>query len=207
MMHAVASVCLLLAFPLGAEAQVEFEIAPFVGGTVFLGDPPSQFALGHRHGAPDVVVRGGSFADAFTLGVNTGLRFNERWALEGLFSWIPTELSATSGLQGTEEVNGYMYGLTGLYYLPVDWPVTPFLGLGIGGETFDYAADDLDTHHDLMGNVVGGLFVPVTEGIGMRLEARDCFARFDSGVASVKDAWENDLMLTVGMSFRTPIGG
>jgi hypothetical protein len=57
-----------------------------------------------------------------------------------------------------------------------------------------------------MGNVVGGLFLPLTEGVGMRFEARDCFARFDSGVASIKDTWENDLMLTVGFSFRTPIG-
>jgi hypothetical protein len=56
-----------------------------------------------------------------------------------------------------------------------------------------------------MGNVVGGLFLPLMEGVGMRFEARDCIARFDSEVTSVNDAWENDLMLTVGFSFRTPI--
>ena len=187
-------------------AQVELEVTPFVGGTVFLADPPNQFRLGRTQGSP-LTVQGGSFDDAWTLGVNAGVRFAENWSVEGLFSWIPTSLSARSGLVGKEDVNGYMYGVTLLYYVPVDWPVTPFLGLGAGGETFDYESVGLETESEFMGNVVGGLFLPLNDTFGLRFEARDCFARFDSGINTVDDAWENDLMLSVGFSFRTPIAG
>ncbi|MDH3222275.1 MAG: porin family protein [Gemmatimonadota bacterium] len=185
-------------------AQVELEVTPFAGGTVFLADPPNQFQLGRTQGSP-LTVQGGSFDDAWTLGVNAGVRFAETWAVEGMFSWIPTSLNARSGLLGKEDINGYMYGVTLLYYVPVDWPVTPFLGLGVGGETFDYDTPGLKTENEYMGNVVGGLFLPVTDVFGVRFEARDCFARFDSGIATVDDAWENDLMLSVGFSFRTAI--
>jgi hypothetical protein len=77
--------------------------------------------------------------------------------------------------------------------------------VGVGGETFVYERPDLETHNEMMGNVVGGLFVPVAKAVGLRLEARDCFARFNSGLASVKNSWENDLMLTMGLSFRTDL--
>lgn len=201
----VAMASVLAAFAASeVQAQIELEITPFAGGTVFLADPPSQFALGRTTGNP-LIVEDGAFDNAWTLGMNAGIRVNETWALEGMFSWIPTKLSATNGLVSAEDVNGYMYGITALYYIPLRAPVSFFVGAGAGGETFDYATAGLKSETEFMGNVVGGLFVSLTDAIGMRLEARDCFARFNSGVTSVKDTWENDLMMTVGLSFRAPI--
>jgi hypothetical protein len=55
-----------------------------------------------------------------------------------------------------------------------------------------------------MGNAVLGLYVQIREGLGLRIEARDCIARFESGVNAVNDTWENDLMTLVGLSFRLP---
>lgn len=186
-----------------ARAQLQYEIAPFGGGTFFLADPPNQFALARGAGAP-TILRNASFDHAWTLGANAGVRFNERWAVEAMFSWIPTRIQAASGLTGSEDVNAYMYGLTGLYYLPIGQRVTPFLGLGVGGETFDYGIAGIDTDTEFMGNVVGGLRIALTDRVGIRLEARDCIARFDSGVSGVNNGWENDLMTTVGLSFRFP---
>ncbi|MEZ4417730.1 MAG: outer membrane beta-barrel protein [Gemmatimonadota bacterium] len=194
----------VMALPAGA--QVEFEVTPFAGGTFYLADLPNQFSL-HRGSASDLIVHDGKFGDAWTLGLNAGFRIREAWALEGMFAWLPTNLSATSGLTGVEDLNAYMYGLTGLYYLPVDWRIQPFVGLGAGAETYAYNRSGLEGHTDLMGNVVGGLYASVTDMVGLRLEARDCFARFESGVQSVDNAWENDLMVTLGLSFRTRLGG
>ena len=183
-----------------AQAQVELEITPVGGGTFFLADPPEQFAL---HGQPGVIVQDGAFDDAWTVGLNAGVRLNERWGIEGMFTWSATELSGF-GLAQKEGVNVYMYGITGLYYLPVSARVTPFVGLGFGAETFDYDLSAFDSHTDLMGNAVLGLYVHLREGVGVRVEARDCIARFDSGVNGIDNSWENDLMTMVGLSFRLP---
>lgn len=186
-----------------AQAQMVFEVTPFTGGTFFLSDPPNRFALGRRAGAP-LVLQESSFDHAWTLGVHTGVRFDERWALEGMFSWIPTSISASSGLPAAADVNGFMYGLTGLFYLPVEGRVVPFLGLGVGAETFDYDIEGVENETEWMGNVAAGLHIELGEKLGLRLEARDCFARFHSGVSGIANGWENDLMTTVGLSFKFP---
>ena len=183
-----------------AQAQVEFEITPVGGGTFFLADPPEQFALGRTQGVP-TIVQDASFDDAWTAGLNAGVRLNQRWGIEGMFTWSATELI---GIGINEGLNSYMYGLTGLYYVPVSTRVTPFVGLGVGAETFDYDLSTIETHTDLMGNAVLGLYVHLREGVGLRIEARDCIARFDSGVGGVDNSWENDLMTLVGLSFRLP---
>ncbi|MDH3271143.1 MAG: porin family protein [Gemmatimonadota bacterium] len=187
----------------GVQAQMELDVTPFAGGTFFLADPPEQFRLGH--GGDALLLEDGRFTDSFTMGVDIGLVWNETWALEAMGSWIPTNLKARSGLSSTADVNAFMYGLTALYYLPLDGAVDPFFGLGVGGETFDYALAGVDTHHEWMGNVVAGIRFAVNDRFGLRLEARDCIARFDSGVSGVSDSWENDLMATIGMSFRTSL--
>jgi len=186
-----------------AQAQVQFEVTPVAGGTFFLADPPNQFRLGRTAG-PATIVQNGEFEDAWTLGINAGVRLNERWGIEGMFSWLPTKLAATSGLANEADVNGYMYGVTGLYYIPLHERFMPFVGLGVGGETFDYDNATIETESELMGNAVVGLYVPLYESMGLRLEVRDCIARFKSGVAGVGNSWENDLMTTAGISFRFP---
>ncbi len=99
-----------------------------------------------------------------------------------------------------------MYGVNGFFYLPVEIRVKPYLSVGVGAETFAYQDDDIERHSEWMGNAAVGLYFGLSETTGVRFEARDCIARFGSGVPSVDDAWENDLMLSVGLSFINPIG-
>lgn len=198
----LAGIALLLAVP-GARGQMELDITPFVGGTFFLADPPERFALGRTSG-DDLIFEDASFKRAGTVGVNAGVRFNERWAVEGMFSWLSVNMIARRGVRA--DVNAYMYGLTGLYFIPLTETVSPFVGLGVGGETFDYQIFGTETHNEWMGNAVVGLYLALSDRFGLRLEARDCFARFESGVDGVDDAWENDLMTTLGFSFRAPLG-
>jgi outer membrane protein W len=183
----------------GLKAQVELDITPFTGATFFLADPPTDFALGNR------ILQGSEFSRSFTMGLDAGVRLNDRWAIEGMFSWLPTNISARSGLDGTADVNAYMYGLTGLYYVPLTEKVQPFFGLGVGGETFDYQIAGVDTHNEWMTNAAIGLYLRANDRFGLRFEARDCIARFKSGVSRSEDSWENDLMTTIGFSFRVPI--
>ncbi len=200
---AVAGALVLLAVP-QVQAQITFELAPFAGGTFFLADPPDEFALDRGTTTP-LILEDGSFDHAVNLGVNTGFVINDRWAIEGMFSWTPTKVSAAHGLAEKANVNAFMYGVTGLFYLPVETRARPFLGVGFGAETFDYDLADVETHTDYMGNVVLGVYVPLRSGMGLRMEARDCFARFDAGVSGIDDSWENDLMLTMGFSYRVGI--
>jgi opacity protein-like surface antigen len=190
-------------FTPGVRAQMQLDVTPFTGGTFFLADPPEQFRLGQ--GGDAYLLEDSRFTRSFTLGLDIGIVWDDTWALEGMASWIPTNLEARRGLGATADVNAYMYGLTGLYYLRLDGPVDPFFGLGVGGETFDYSLPGVDTHHEWMGNAVAGLRFAVNDAFGLRLEARDCIARFNSGVSGVSNAWENDLMATIGLSLRTSL--
>lgn len=205
MIHRVglAGVALLLAAPV-AHAQMELDITPFVGSTFFLADPPERFAL-QTHSGEDLILEDASFKRSGTVGINAGLRFAERFAVEGMFSWLSVNMRARRGVRAAD-VNAYMYGLTGLFFIPVTETVSPFVGLGVGGETFDYDIFGTKTNHEWMGNAVAGLYLTLTDRFGLRFEARDCIARFESGVSGVDDAWENDLMVTMGFSFRAPLG-
>lgn len=184
----------------GLQAQMELDITPFAGATFFLTDPPAEFMVGDR------LLRDSEFRRSGTVGLHTGIRLNERWAVEGMFSWIAANLSARRGLPSTVDVNAFMYGVTALYYVPLTESVQPFIGLGGGGETFDYQIAGVDAHHEWMANAAVGLYLRANDRFGIRLEARDCIARWSSGVSGVDDGWENDLMTTVGFSFRVPIG-
>jgi len=106
--------------PVAAQVKLEAHVSPMVTGTFFLGDPPARFAI-HRQEASPLIVQNGQFDDAFGAGVNAGLRIADRFGLEGMIWWVPTELNASAGLEhvnGTVDVNALMYGVTLAYYLP-----------------------------------------------------------------------------------------
>jgi len=200
----VAISALLMAgfWPTPVESQrVEFELTPFAGGTFFLSNPPSEFLI-HRSGTDALTIGEGEFKNQFTFGLDAGVRIDERYGVEAFFSWLPTELSAATGLSRAVDVNGYMYGLTFLYHFDPAAQFKPFLGLGVGAETFDYKMAGWDTETEYMGNVVAGANVPLTDLLALRLEARDCITFFDPGIAGADTKTQNDLMLLTGLSFR-----
>src|SRR6185295_2870848 len=93
----------LVAAPRAAQAQSgpRLEVTPIVGATLFLDDGPNTFALSRGTKDP-LIVQGGRYSNALTLGVNAGVRWNDRFAIEGLFSWLPTKLTAENLPESTD---------------------------------------------------------------------------------------------------------
>jgi hypothetical protein len=193
-----------------ASAQITFEaqVTPMTAGTFFIGEWPSRFAIKRQEATP-LIVRDGRFRDGIGAGVNAGVRIAERFGLEAMFVWIPTELRAESGLEsyGNEvDVNSLTWGATALFYFPWLGDVEPFAGLGIGAETASFGPQlAWERQSDLMGNVVLGGNAWLNDNVALRLEARDCVTRFDSHVDGADRSTENDLMLFAGFMFRAPL--
>jgi len=192
--------------PVRAQTKVELEIAPFAGMTFYLNGLPARFAL-QRGEADPLIVEDGRYDDGVTLGVHGGVRLGDRIAVEGMFSWVPTRLHAKAGLPGEMDVNGFMYGGSLTYILPFSWDIEPFLGVGIGAETYDYEATGVEIDTELMGNVYAGFHYPLRSHLGLRFELRDCVTWFDSRIPGAENQAQNDLMATVGLAVRVPLFG
>jgi opacity protein-like surface antigen len=195
----------LVAFtpPASAQSRLDLEFSPFAGGTFFLHDGPSAVALEGSATVPPI-VHGARFEDTWGAGATVGLRVNDYLALEALLSWVPTWLIGTNLSDGTD-VYAYMYGLNGVLHLPLPGPVQPYGGVGFGGATYDYSGS-IRSHTSLMTTFVGGISYELGEGRSIRLQARDFLTPFDSALPGGRDGWQNDLMFTVGMSWRVPLG-
>jgi opacity protein-like surface antigen len=199
----VLTAAALMAAP-RAQAQARVEVTPIVGATLFLDDGPNTFALSRGTKDP-LIVQGGKYANALTLGVNAGIRFNDQFAIEGLFSWLPTKLTADN-LPESTDVDGYMYGVTGIFYVPVFTKFGPYWGVGVGAESYDYRSGSIESETHAQANFVGGMAFELNDRLGLRIEGRDCLAPFDSGIADVANEWENDLMITAGITWRSALG-
>ena len=194
----------------GAQLQVQGEASIFTGGTWFLTDPPNQFAIESTGHATDLIVQNGSFRESPMLGANAGVRIAENFGVEGFFAWIPTRLSADAaiGMHGRRiNADSYMWGVTGLYHFTKWERFQPFLGVGVGGETMTYRPDRLQGHSEFQGNGLVGANYWITDAFGVRLDLRDCLSSWRSHLVGVDDELESDLMLGVGVNFRTgPFG-
>jgi outer membrane protein W len=206
-----AALLLAVAHSQGA-AQISFDVqvSPMVTGTLFLSQPPSRFAIFRQSAAP-LIVEDGDMASTFGAGVNAGVRIADNFGVEGMFWWLPGELTAGAGLEsygGAVDTNSMMYGATLAYYFPRIGVVEPFVGVGVGGETLMYDPElAWQRHTDFMSNAVVGAQLWIGNGLAFRLEGRDCLTRFHSNVEGVATSNEHDLMLSAGLTFRTPLGG
>lgn len=194
----------VLATPGTAGGQTTVRVTPFVGATLFMTEPPDEFAIEQRSGG-DLVVRDGTYRDGATLGVLAGMHLGPLWEVEGLFSWTPTELTARRGLRGDAiDAHAYMYGAHLNFHFPQDLTVAPYLSVGVGGEARDYGVADAAIHSHLMLYAGGGIDLPLTDELGLRLDVRDCFSRFDSRMAGGDDPLSSHLMFLLGLSYGFP---
>ena len=90
--------------------------------------------------------------------------------------------------------------------MPVFETFGPYWGVGVGAETFDYRSGSIESDTHVQMNFVGGMAFELNDRLGLRIEGRDCLAPFDSGISGVADQWENDLMITAGITWRTALG-
>jgi outer membrane protein W len=194
----------------GAQVTFDAQVSPMVTGTFFLSDPPARFAI-ERQGATPLIVGNGEFGHAVGVGVNAGILIAQDFGFEGMFWWIPTELSANDGLfqyDGKVDVNSMMYGVTAVYYFPhIASKLEPFVGVGVGGETMSYDPQlAWQRHTDFMTHAVVGGHLWLNERLAVRIEGRDCLTRFNSHVEGEGSTNEHDLMISGGLTFRTPLG-
>jgi outer membrane protein W len=194
----------------GAQVTFDAQVSPMVSGTFFLTNPPGGFAIGRQGGTP-LIVRDGEFGHAVGAGVNAGILIAEDFGIEGMFWWIPTELSASDGLfeyGGKVNVNSMMYGVTAVYYFPhIASKLEPFVGVGIGGETMSYEPElGWHRHTDFMSNAVVGGHLWLNDGLALRVEGRDCLTRFHSHMEGEGTSNEHDLMISAGLTFRSRLG-
>jgi hypothetical protein len=163
-----------------------FEIRPYVGAYLPTGDQRDLFK------------------DAILVGAQGSYRFNRVLALTGTVGWSPTEDRLTAG-QETVDLLQYDIGAevrAPSWLAGESWDFTPFIGLGVGGRTYDYRdRDDVDAKTNVAGyGALGGEFG--FGKLGLRIEARDYVSRFEPLIGTGDAKTRNDVAVAAGLTFR-----
>jgi len=170
----------------GAQSVSQrFEVRPFVGAYVPTGDQRDLLK------------------DAVLAGAQLSVRVIPAVAITGTFAWSPSKDRVTAGDQ-TLDLYQYDVGAElrpSAWLTGATWQLTPFVGAGVGGRTYDYRDLDVDakTNFDGYGAVGGDLaFGP----IGLRLEVRDYVSQFKPLTGSGDSKTRNDLGFAFGVGYR-----
>lgn len=192
-----------------ASAQLpvlELQISPAAGATFFVTDLQDRFAL-ERESGGSVLVVDGRLRHSYAVGGSAGLRLGDWGAVEGMLFWVPTELTASGGIEGGgTDVDAYMYAANGLFFLPRIGRAEPFLSLGLGVERMDFAAPDLASHTDLLWSFGPGIVYQRTRHVGVRIDLKDCVTSFNSHLDGAEDQAQHELMLIVSLNVRRTLG-
>jgi hypothetical protein len=177
----------LLAMPAGAAAQYlpAFEVRPMAGAYVPIGTQSDFLAGTNMYGA------------------QASWLLTPTWALTGSFGWIDSQDKITSPVR--RDVNLYQYdvgvearvaGSAG-----EKWSLSPFIGLGVGGRTYDY--DDVEGESRTFASGYGALGAEAGyDLLGLRFEARDYVSRFTPLIGTGGWDYRNDITLTAALNLR-----
>lgn len=186
----------LLVATASAEAQDEvlttrsagssFELRPFAGAYVPTGDQRDLLK------------------DAVFVGAQASWRVIPQLAITGTFGWAPSKDRVMAGDQ-TLDVYQYDVGAEARapsWYNKGAWDFTPFVGVGIGGRSYNYRdLDDVDAKSNIAG--YGALGGEVGFGrLGLRLEARDYVSRFEPLTGNGDAKTRNDMTFGAGLTVR-----
>jgi hypothetical protein len=168
------------------SASAAFELRPYVGAYVPTGDQRDLLK------------------DAVLVGAQASWRIIPQLALTGTFGWAPSKDRVTAGDQ-TLDLYQYDVGAEARaqsWYSAGSWDFTPFVGLGVGGRTYNYRdLDDVDAKTNVAG--YGALGGEVGFGrLGVRVEARDYVSRFEPLVGDGEAKTRNDVTLAAGLTVR-----
>ena len=184
----LAVVTLSVANPLAAQSSSagNFEIRPYVGAYIPTGDQRELFK------------------DAILVGAQGSYRFTPALALTATVGWSPTEDRLTAG-QETVDLLQYDIGaeLRAPSWLRGEsWDFSPFVGLGVGGRTYDYRdLDDVDAKTNVAGyGALGGEFG--FGQFGLRIEGRDYVSRFEPLTGNGEAKTRNDVAVAAGLTIR-----
>ncbi len=167
-------------------ASAAFELRPYVGAYVPTGDQRDLLK------------------DAVLVGAQASWRIIPQLAITGTFGWAPSKDRLTAG-DPTLDLYQYDVGAEARapsWYNAGSWDFTPFVGLGVGGRTYNYRdLDDIDAKTNVAG--YGALGGEVGFGrLGLRLEARDYVSRFEPLVGDGDAKTRNDITLAAGLTVR-----
>ena len=174
----------------GTAAQAQsvvpaFELRPFVGAYIPTGDQRDLLK------------------DAVLVGAQASWRVMPAFAFTGSFAWAPSKDRLRAG-DPTLDIYQYDVGAElrkeALYNGGI-WQFSPFVGLGVGGRTYDYRDLDVDAKTNVAG--YGALGGDVGFGpVGLRVEARDYVSQFKPLSGNGDSKTRNDVGVAVGFTYR-----
>lgn len=185
----LAGLALIAAFTARAlEAQApnssSFEIRPYVGAYLPTGDQRDLLK------------------DAVFAGAQASYRVIPALAITATLGWSPTE--ERLGTRQKLDIFQYDLGaeLRGAGWVEREsWNFTPFVGLGVGGRTYDYRDLDVDAKTNVAGyGALGGEFG--FGRLGLRIEGRDYLSRFKPLTGTGDTDTRNDVSVAAGLTIR-----
>ena len=171
--------------PAAAKAQSEFEIRPFAGALIPVGDQRDE-------------LKNGTMA-----GVSANYRLTRTLWLTGLVGWSDSQARL---LNGEPNVDVYHYNI-GTEFRPFDftagsnWRFRPFMGGGLGGRTYDTDANGLESQTNFTGYSALGLQIDYRV-VGLRLEGRNYLSRSKGLTGDQDTKTRDDIGITAGLSFH-----
>jgi OOP family OmpA-OmpF porin len=190
--------CLWLAPSSAAqEPRPGFEIAPYGGLIAFDQDFRVPNAVEFR-----------GLEDAFLVGGRLGYTFSRWFAFEGVLGYSSQTIDPSTQPGSTQmDVKYLSYGGEGLLPL-ASGNVIPFLAAGLGGLHFEVEADPApgESSNVLVGSFGGGLKLPLSPDLLVRVDARDVLIR--QGTREALSLFDGDgdlrhnVALSGGLSFR-----
>lgn len=183
--------------PLQAQSRTAFEGTVFGGAGLFLNDFAEEegVAIG--------------MDNSFALGMHAGVRFAERFGVEGTFALLPSQTTVSAGgLSAGIDTNVLLYGGSFLMNFPLRASnLEPFLAVGAGAKRYDaddFDGEEMEAETDFMWNFGGGARIFLSENVAVRLEARNYMSSFDPEEPGLDTKLQNDVLLTAGLSFVLP---
>ena len=168
-----------------AQLTTSFEARPFVGAYIPTGDQRDLLK------------------DAVLVGAQLSWHALPYLGITGTFGWSPSKDRLTPGDQ---TLDIYQYDVGAELRSASLWNgsmlnFTPFIGLGVGGRTYDYRDLDVGSKTDFDG--YGALGGDIGFGpVGLRIEARDYVSQFKPLVGTGDTKTRNDIGLAAGVSYR-----